>query len=201
MTNARGCSLVGLFVGGRGERMGGVAKGLLPAPAGGRSVLERTLSELTAVLPAAQVVLVGDAQSYAGFGLPVVADAPSGVGPLGGLLGLLEFAEQLGHERVLVLACDLPYVERGVLARLATESSTSSALVALAANVRNPLVARYTVPPTLLAARSVQSSGKRSLQAVLDALGPELQLLELDAAEAASLDDWDTPADIERRRV
>lgn len=201
MSSALSCSLVGLFVGGRGERMGGVAKGLLTAPTAGQSLLERTLSELAAALPNAEVVLVGEAQPYAHFGVPAVADAPSGIGPLGGVLGLLEFAERERHERVLVLPCDLPYVERRVLGRLASEASSSLALVAFAAGVRNPLVARYTVAPTLSAARAVQSSGKRSLQALLDALGPGLELLELDATEAASLDDWDTPADLERRRI
>ena len=81
--------LVGLFVGGRGERLGGVAKGLLKAPNAETTLIERALTELGAALPDAEVVLVGEAAAYASLGLRAIADAPAGVGPLGGLLGLL----------------------------------------------------------------------------------------------------------------
>lgn len=190
--------LVGIFVGGRGERLGGVAKGLLRAPGTHLSLLERALQEVRAAVSHADVVLVGDASPYAEFEMVSVDDAPRGIGPLGGLLGLLQEAEQRRAQQVLILACDLPFVDRRLIARLAREAPAAAALVTETRGKRNPLVARYEVESTRQAARRVFDSGKRSLQAVLDALGPGLQLLELSAEEAATLDDWDTPEDVNR---
>jgi molybdopterin-guanine dinucleotide biosynthesis protein A len=190
--------IVGVFVGGRGTRMGGAAKGLLPAPDSGLTLIERMLGELRIAVPFAEVVLVGDAELYAGLGLASVADAPPGIGPLGGLLGLLEHAERLGVTQVLALACDLPFVRGEFLSRLLREGG--AAVVTETGGVRNPLVARYVVSRALPAARGVLETGGRSLQAVLDRLGNGVVTLALSAAEQASLEDWDTPDDVQRKR-
>lgn len=188
--------LVGIFVGGRGSRMGGVAKGLLQAPDTPKTLLERLLDELANATPGAEIVLVGEADPYRSFGLASVADDPPHVGPLGGLLGLLGYASARGATLVLALACDLPRLSRHVLARLASEQPQAHALVATLEGVRNPLLARYRVQAALPQARRVLSEGTRSLQAVLDALAAET--LVVDAAETATLGDWDTPEDIRR---
>ena len=85
--------LAGVFVGGAGSRMGGVAKGLLRAPDGQPSVV-RTVRMLSALgIPCG---LVGAHAAYAEVAkeldVPVVADVPVGIGPLGGLVGLLQHA-------------------------------------------------------------------------------------------------------------
>jgi molybdopterin-guanine dinucleotide biosynthesis protein A len=178
--------------------LGGVAKGLLRAPASQQTLVERALGELRAALPAATIALVGDATAYAALGLRAVADSPTGVGPLGGLVGLLEAAERERFAQVLVLACDLPFVERALLTRLLVEATDAAALVTTTGGVRNPLIARYAVARTLPAARAVLQAGRRSLQAVLDELGDELRALTLSDAELASLQDWDTAEDIRR---
>jgi molybdenum cofactor guanylyltransferase len=190
--------LVGIFVGGRGLRMGGVAKGLLKAPDSETTLLERLRGELASALPEAEVVLVGAADAYADVGLSAVSDEPSGIGPLGGLIGLLAFAERGGAEHALALACDLPRIDASLLRRLASERTDKSALVAAQGEIRNPLVARYAVAHALPAARAALGAGKRSLQAVLDGLGDGVATLDLSATEAATLDDWDTPEDIAR---
>jgi molybdopterin-guanine dinucleotide biosynthesis protein A len=190
--------LVGIFVGGRGSRMGGVAKGLLKAPDSEATLVERLRGELGRAAPDAEVVLVGDATSYEASGLRVVDDAPRGIGPLGGLLGLLLDAEQKHASTVLAVACDLPRLDAGLLTRLLAEGVTANALVVEQEGVRNPLVARYRVAVALPAARRVMQAGKRSLQAVLDVLAEGVQTLPLSATEAAKLDDWDSPEDMQR---
>jgi molybdopterin-guanine dinucleotide biosynthesis protein A len=157
--------VVGIFVGGAGTRMGGVAKGLLTTPSG-VSVIERLCGEITAALPSAELVLVGSAEPYRALGLPEVSDRPSGIGPLGGLCGLLSTT----REHALVLPCDLPRIESALIARLAQEQSAADALVIDQDGVRNPLIARYRCAPVLAAAQRVLARGKRSLQAVLDDL-------------------------------
>ena len=190
--------LVGIFVGGRGSRMGGVAKGMLKAPDSEATLVERLRAELARALPDAEVVLVGAAESYAALHLPAIGDEPPGVGPLGGLIGLLAHAERRGARQVLALACDLPRLGGALLQRLASEVTDRGALVTVQAEIRNPLVARYTVARALPAARQALADGKRSLQAVLDRLGDDVATLSLTAAEAATLDDWDTPEDLQK---
>jgi molybdopterin-guanine dinucleotide biosynthesis protein A len=191
--------LVGVFVGGRGRRMGGVAKGLLKAPDSEATLVQRLLGELTSAAPDAELVLVGDAALYAAYGRRAVADAPGGIGPLGGLLGLLLEAEQAQASTVLALACDLPSLDAALIARLLDEDVAANALVVEQNGVRNPLVARYRVSAALPAARQVMQAGKRSLQAVLDQLADGVHTLPINAAEAAKLDDWDTPEDVRGR--
>jgi len=58
------------------------------------------------------------------------------------------------------------------------------------------LIARYTVAHTLPAAQAALATGQRSLQSVLDRLGDHVAILPLTEAEAATLDDWDTPEDL-----
>jgi molybdopterin-guanine dinucleotide biosynthesis protein A len=190
--------LVGIFVGGRGSRMGGVAKGLLKAPHSESTLLQRMREQLASALPGAEIVLVGAADAYADMGLGAVSDEPPGVGPIGGLIGLLADAQRRGAPHVLALACDLPRIEADLLRRLAREMIDKTALVAAQGEIRNPLVARYDVAHTLPAARAVLGAGARSLQAVLDRLGGGVATLTLSSMEVATLDDWDTPEDVSR---
>jgi molybdopterin-guanine dinucleotide biosynthesis protein A len=190
--------LVGIFVGGRGSRMGGVAKGLLQAPDSETTLVQRLLAEVESAAPGAEVVLVGDTTAYAALGLRTVDDAPHGIGPLGGLLGLLLAAEQRGAELALALACDLPRLDAALLRRLLNEADDAGALVVAQQGVRNPLIARYRVATTLPAARAALDAGKRSLQAVLDRLADGVQALPLTPAEGALVDDWDYPEDVQR---
>lgn len=92
--------------------MGGRPKGLLRTP-DGVTLVDCLRAVLVAV--GAEVVLVGASEAYASMGLPTVADDPPGVGPLGGLAGLLGRA---GGRPTLALACDMPYVSRALIERL-----------------------------------------------------------------------------------
>ncbi|HKO93955.1 MAG TPA: NTP transferase domain-containing protein, partial [Polyangiaceae bacterium] len=93
---------VGIFVGGRGLRMGGVAKANLLV--GGRPILERTVEQCHAAAraiegetAALQLWLVGNSAAYPAPGMLRVADDPAGVGPIGGLRAFLR--EQLRERR------------------------------------------------------------------------------------------------------
>lgn len=188
--------VVGVLVGGRGSRLGGVQKGLLMAPGAPTTLIERLLGELCAALPDAPIALLGQAEAYAALGLTALADNPPGTGPLGGIVSLLEFAEVQGARAALSLTCDLPRVDRALLLRLAHERSDAAALVTTQSGIRNPLVARYAVSRALPAARDTLRRGTYSVQAVLDALGDGVAPLELSAEEEARLADWDMPEDL-----
>lgn len=170
--------------------MGGITKGLLPAPEGG-TLVERW-ARLFAGL-AIPVVLVGAGDAYANAGLERIDDAVPGIGPLGGLVALLERA---GSSDAIAVACDMPYVSPALLAKLARQPSDARALAPRQGTTWEPLFARFRAPDALGAAREHARRGPHSLQALLDALGAEV--LPLDPREHAELRDWDTPDDVKK---
>jgi molybdopterin-guanine dinucleotide biosynthesis protein A len=127
-----------ILAGGRARRMGGADKGALEI--GGRRIIDRQLAELAAI--AADVLIVAnDTAGRQQYGARIVADRIAGVGPLGGLYTALLEAR---HETVLVIACDMPFVTRGLLARLAAElSPEDDAVMPRSARGLEPLCAAY----------------------------------------------------------
>lgn len=186
-------AVVGIFVGGRSERMGGAPKGLLPAPDSGETLVARLLRITREALPDAEVVLVGDADAYAALGLPALADSPRGVGPIGGLAALLAEADSRGASYAYALACDLPYASAELLRRMARERPEASAAVFRTDGIRQPLFARYEARAALGATQAAIAAGDRSLQSVLSRL--DAAELALDESEQDELRDWDTPED------
>jgi molybdenum cofactor guanylyltransferase len=177
--------IVGIFVGGGSTRMGRT-KALLPAPEGG-TLIERAIELARSI--GAEPVVVGrrdDVSTRA----PVIDDVAPGRGPLGGLVALLAHA----RGPAIALACDMPFVSRALLARLAAAPPA----IALAPRVDGrwePLFARYD-PAALPIARARLEAGSLALQGLLDAIGArELALTE---GEQRELRDWDTPGDLLR---
>jgi molybdopterin-guanine dinucleotide biosynthesis protein A len=186
--------IVGIFVGGRARRMGGRPKGLLPAPDTGEPLVVRSarLARALGFTP----VLVGTADAYRAAlpELTCLADAPAGVGPLGGLSALLGFA---GAEPVIALACDMPLISESLLSRLAAHPSTAQVLAARGPDgLWEPLCARYASPELAAGLARALSAGVRSFQALFSRL--HCEELALSDAERAALVDWDTPEDVTR---
>lgn len=183
--------LAGIFVGGRGRRMGGVAKGLLAAPEGDPIVIKvRRLLEDAG----AECVLVGAHPAYEHLALETIADDPAAKGPLAGLLALLARASQGGKTWAIAVACDMPFLDRELIRQLV--EAPPAPIVAprrLAAErgreVWEPLFARYD-PAVLDLARDYASKGGARLQSLLSAAGAEA--LELGPEQVALLTDWDT---------
>ncbi|MET0790816.1 MAG: NTP transferase domain-containing protein [Polyangiaceae bacterium] len=186
---------IGLFVGGAGKRMGGVAKGLLLVPDGSETLIARLLRLCRSVAPSASIYLVGEASAYAGLGLPALSDEPTGIGPLGGLRGLLLRAQSEGSRAALALACDLPFLEQSVLSAL-TAPLTGAARVPFVEAFFQPLAAAYEPTATLQAIDRSRALGKHALLYVLQILGERVERFEIDGAQAHTLRDWDTPEDV-----
>lgn len=190
--------LCGIFVGGRASRMGGIAKGLLPAPETGEP-LARRLARIAVEL-GCEPVLVG-ASSEVQAALPALRtldDQPVGIGPLGGLSGLLHAA---GTSHVIALAGDLPFVSRDLLALLvhATLEAPTEVLAVRADNgLWEPLCARYDASALAPRVDRAIAQGVRSFQKLFS----ELSVAELPVSQAQrrELDDWDTPEDVTRSR-
>ncbi len=202
--------VIGIFVGGKASRMGGVDKGNLKAPSSSQTLVERLVGLAQKAAPSAELVLVGRSPAYDHLGLLALADRPSNVGPLGGLNALLSYAEQRSLEHAVALACDLPYVSQALLERLIgpdpklkgsgrapNQGAQYPAAVAPSIDgVYHPLFARYRTAPARRAAEAALQSGERALYRVLQRLEPEVTLLALSEPELQLLSDWDRPADL-----
>jgi molybdopterin-guanine dinucleotide biosynthesis protein A len=187
-------AIAGIFVGGAGTRMGGVAKGLMRAP-DGATLVERWAALLAPL--GLDLVLVGAHAhpAYAGLGFEIVDDAPRGIGPLGGLVGLLERA---GGARALAFACDMPFVSSALVHRL-LDASPDAAILAPRRDGRwEPLCARYDPARVLGPAAARARADDHSLQRLLGDMGATE--LPLSPHEANQLHDWDSPKDLNPRR-
>lgn len=179
--------VAGIFVGGAARRMGGAPKGMLLS--GGVPIAER-LRDLAA-RAALEVVLVGENDAYRPLGVPAIADAQQGAGPLGGLVALLRYAEG----RVAVaLACDLPFVTEGLLERLISSEPLAVAVAPRTTHHWEPLFARYDARRCLPAATRALAAGRHALQPLLDEVGASPLLLS--EAERTAMTDWDSPEDL-----
>jgi molybdopterin-guanine dinucleotide biosynthesis protein A len=196
VTTQHGAPLIGLFVGGKGKRLGGVAKGNLTLD--GQKLIERLVATATAASPGSKLVLVGAADAYSALGLTVLADNPPGIGPLGGLRALLQHAEQAGASGALALACDLPHLGVGLVRRLVVEAPEADFVAPRDGDVWHTLVARYGTGARD-AVEATLAAGDRALQRVVGRLGERAVELAVDAAERAELRDCDTPEDVARR--
>jgi molybdopterin-guanine dinucleotide biosynthesis protein A len=185
----------GIFVGGGSRRMGGVPKGLLPTRPGESSIVEHLVSVSQRALPDARIALIGRTAAYAGLGLPIVADDPEGIGPIGGLCAALRWAR--GGTLVSV-ACDMPRISVGLVRSLLGHAPLASAVAPRVDSLLQPLFARYTADAVLPVVERAIDRGDRALYSVLEALGAEFSELPLGASEAALLGDWDTPEDMLR---
>ncbi len=185
--------LGGIFVGGASTRMGR-PKGLLRGPSG-KPLVAQIAERLRSA--GATPVLVGARPEYAEIetSLERLVDARADAGPLAGLVALLEAA---GSQPVIAVACDMPWVESSLIARLVSAPSCT-AIAPRPAGVWEPLCARYggadrDGASVLSIARARLERGELSLRGLLDAL--EAEVLELDVAERAMMRDWDTPASV-----
>lgn len=183
--------LAGIFVGGASTRFGGRPKGLLEAPSGG-TILDALRGHLEAL--AIPYVLVGRRTEYAGVPAETIDDSPAGIGPLGGLLALLRRA---GHGHAIAIACDMPFVSRELIERLAAAVTDAPAIAPRRDGRWEPLIARYDVQGSLAVAEARATAGRHSVQGLLDELHASELPLSID--EQRMLEDWDSPADMERR--
>jgi len=188
---------IGIFVGGQGTRMGGVAKGLLRAPNGTQTLIERLLEQCAQAAPSAALFLVGKSAAYSALGVPRLPDDPEGIGPLGGLRALLLRAQAEHSELALALACDLPFLDAAVISTLISPLA-GAARVPFVEGRLQPLAAAYAPTATLSAVDHSVALGNYALMHVLERLGSALERVEFSSEFAHSLRDWDTPEDIQR---
>lgn len=114
------------LAGGQSRRMG-ADKALLPLVPGGQPMLGVVLERLSLVADDVLVV-ANDEARYAPLGARIVPDLQREVGALGGIQAAI--AASL-HEHCLVVACDMPFLSRPLLQRMADEPRDYDVLIPL----------------------------------------------------------------------
>lgn len=180
----------GIFVGGRGRRLGGVVKGALRVSSGA-TILERLVEVVQQGCSEASVVLVGEAPLTSA--LPRLSDSPAAPGPLGGLAALLHHARAHGRTAV-ALASDLPSVSPGLIRRVSREHPDAVLYAPRIDGVWQPLFARYAPAPLLPIVDEVLQGPRPRLLSVVDRAPTQEMLLDED--ERRALTDWDEPTDL-----
>ncbi|MDE3113355.1 MAG: molybdenum cofactor guanylyltransferase [Chloroflexota bacterium] len=126
-----------VVAGGKSRRMGR-DKGWLDL-GDGRPLVRRVIDVASQV--ADEVFLVANDARYASLGLRVVPDRFPAGGVLGGIATGLGAAR---HERVLVVACDMPFLQADVLRLLVERGEGYDAVVPKVGEEYEPLHALYT---------------------------------------------------------
>jgi len=163
-----------ILAGGQARRFGGRDKSRLVVD--GRSIIVRQIEVLQRITPDVFIVATETAR-FADLALPVHPDALPGAGAIGGLYTALEAASA---DRVIVVACDLPFLDEGMLGRLVELAAAGDGAWVRTPGGVEPLLACYrreartTVRAEILA-------GRLKLQD----LAVHLHMAELDAKELA----------------
>lgn len=185
-----------ILAGGRARRFGGADKAALPI--GPERIIDRELAALSGVADDIRIV-AGDADRYADLGVRVIADAIPDAGPLGGIYTALLDARR---DRVLVLACDLPFVTRELLSQIAAAGDErDDAVIPRSRRGLEPLCAWYHRRAAAMLRTRIES-GALSVHTLKDVLhvrelGPEA--LAPYAGDEAFVN-VNTPHDYERAR-
>lgn len=142
--------------GGRSSRMG-EDKGLVPLA--GRPMIEHVLTRV-AGLGEETLITTNQPDDYAYLGLRMVSDPQPGAGALPGLRTALQAAH---GDTVLVLACDLPFVNRLLLEHMLEQCDEADVVVPRWEGTYQTLHAVYNRKRTLRAVEQALADGERRM--------------------------------------
>jgi molybdopterin-guanine dinucleotide biosynthesis protein A len=183
-----------ILAGGRNSRFP-FPKGLIEI--GGRSIAARTAA-LLGELVGPVVLSTNSPELYVSLGLPMLGDAVASEGPLSGILTVLMEAERRGDAAALVVACDMPYIKKDLLAHI-IRRMRGEACVPLWEGRPEPLVAAYATSARGAVERAL-AEGRGSIRGLLRGLDvayvAENDVRKLDP-EGLSFRNINTTADFE----
>lgn len=176
MTNIR--TAAAIIAGGQATRFGGLDKSRLRIS--GRTIISRQVA-LLQPLSDDLFIVATQHERFADTGLRVCPDALPGTGVLGAILTALESTTA---DRVLVVACDLPFLTSGLMTRLLELALDSDGAWVKTPAGAEPLVACYRQHAAPLI-RAGLAAGRRKATD----LGELLSLREIGLAELETFGD------------
>jgi molybdopterin-guanine dinucleotide biosynthesis protein A len=169
-----------IFAGGRATRLGGVNKALLEV--GGKPIVERILDALRPLVDE-HVVLTNDASLERLGDARLVFDPEPHAGVLPALAAGLEAAR---GEVCLAVACDMPFVSRGVFEYLldVLERQHADVVIPRTADFLEPMHAAYRRDTVLQAIRDALARGEQRMISYF----PNVRVHEVDEADWRAFD-------------
>lgn len=167
-----------VLAGGRGTRLGGVKKALLDV--GGKPIVERVLD---AVRPLSdEIIVVDNDDSLAHLpGVRIVPDTETRAGVLTALYSGLSAATS---ELCLVVACDMPFLSRGLLEWLVAQTTGSDVVIPVTGGQMDPMHAIYRRAPCLDAIGRALERGDKRMTSYLG----DVRVRRVDEPELRALD-------------
>ncbi len=158
---------IAILAGGSGSRIGG-HKPLRRLD--GISLIER--ARALAESWSANVVIVGRNPAQVGpTDLPFIHDEPGSVGPIAGLAAALRRATNAGHDALLAIPCDSPFLPCDLVSRLANALAPhAGAAVASSRGLLHPACALWRAS-AFFALSAYIASGRRSLHGFAEHIG------------------------------
>lgn len=187
-----------ILAGGRSARMGGGDKFLRPLA--GKPLLAHVIEHLRPQVDALAINANTDPARLESFGLPVIPDTLTGMGPLGGVLAALRWAQDLprGYTHVATVACDTPFFPRDLVTKLRAAADASGSIVqALSSGRVHPTFALWPVSLAGKLEAFLQNQGAASMRAFAGGHHPAVAV---DFAPEAGQDPFfniNTPTDLE----
>ena len=178
-----------VLCGGRSLRMGVPKAGMLLPD--GRSMLQQTRDILATFCE--RVLLLGDPHGVPGH--QCIDDLRADCGPLGAIEALLDSGIS---RQYLVVPCDLPLIQPGLLARLLVGDEDGMTCFELPGDDRVGVLPCRIGAECLDEVRALLDADRRSVRALVDALGPDVRRIPLAPREAELLMNVNTPEDFER---
>ena len=162
----------------------------------GQPLIERTLASVRAATTS--VAIIANTEGYGSLGVPVFADTYQGVGPLEAVRVALSNTQT---NRILLVACDLPFLTAELFSFLLSIPSASQAIVPLSAdNQIEPLCAIYC-KNSLEAVEKLIEHGHRKMARLFDLVPTRFvefqEIRELDGAHLF-FENINTPEDYDR---
>jgi molybdopterin-guanine dinucleotide biosynthesis protein A len=127
------------------------------------------------------IVTTNRPHAYAHLGLPLFTDPTPGLGALQGLHTALSAAQ---GDKVLVLACDMPFVQRDLMAHLLRLANQADVVIPKWQNHFEPLHAVYDKAACLPAVEEALAAGEKRVTSIL----PKVRVLTVEDDELTRFD-------------
>ncbi|MEJ2310375.1 MAG: molybdenum cofactor guanylyltransferase MobA [Gammaproteobacteria bacterium] len=154
-----------ILAGGRGERMGGLDKGLLRLA--GKPLVRHLIDSLQPQVHAILINANRHLDQYRAFGCPVIEDRLAGfAGPMAGIASALHAIET---PYLLVVPCDTPALPGDLVRRLADAANAAGRRIAVAHDGSQLQLAHLLLPVSARAGIDAWlASGRRSIRGWLE---------------------------------
>jgi molybdopterin-guanine dinucleotide biosynthesis protein A len=165
-------------------------------PLAGKPLIEHVLQRVEG-LGDELLITTNRPEAYAHLDARLVSDSLPGTGPLGGLQTALQAAS---GEAVLVVACDMPFVERGLLEHMLDMISDEDVVIPRKNGLIEPLQAVYARRCLPAVEKALKKGEQRvaSFFPEVRVLNVEGEILERLDPDKLSFFNINTPEDLER---